>query len=171
MLVSLQLALYALLWGLSGAALKEERRAILQWVGYALASAVAAALLGWRPDGPAWLTHTGSSAAAVGLAAVGPYDTDHVSRFGGEEFLILMPEAHIQGEGVPLAERLRAAVAHLTLTGPPGQAITLTASFGMSGWLASDQDSERVLQRADDALYEAKNQGRDRVVLHAVGFS
>ena len=71
----------------------------------------------------------------------------------------------------PLAERLRAAVAHLTLTGPAGQAITLTASFGMSGWLASDQDSERVLQRADDALYEAKNQGRDRVVLHAVGFS
>ena len=94
-------------------------------------------------------------------------DTDQVSRFGGEEFLILMPEAHTERDGVPLAERLRAAIAELKLTGPAGEVITLTASFGVSGWLASDKDREHVLRRADNALYEAKDQGRDRVVLKA----
>lgn len=376
LLVSLQLALYALLWGAGYVALKEERPAILQWLGYALASATATALLAWRPDGPVWLTHTGSSAATllslvlggrgvvlflglapndrlfiavgciavVGLGWIGPYDaasrvalatalnivvlmavflqtrkrfiaefgpriavlaafptlalvcmnlyflaqglmrgsvaiagtgvvpvatwgvtlvsaaafnylflflvgyrmqqslqrqashdaltglpnrrameqrlqlewdrslrygkpfvvicadldhfkrindqhghatgdqaliavakalqatvrdTDHVSRFGGEEFVILMPEAHTERDGVPLADRLRAAIAELKLTGPAGQSITPTASFGVSGWLASDKDREHVLRRADNALYEAKDQGRDRVVLKA----
>lgn len=57
--------MYALLWVLSGIALKDERPAIAQWAGYALASAVSAALLGWRPDGPVWLTHTGCSAAML----------------------------------------------------------------------------------------------------------
>ena len=65
LLVSLQLTLYALLWMLCGIALKDQRAAIVQWLGYALTSAAAAALLGWRPDGPVWLTHTGSSAATL----------------------------------------------------------------------------------------------------------
>ena len=64
-LVSLQLALYALLWALIGFAIKDARPAIVQWTGYALATAAGAALLGWRPDGPVWLTHTGSSAATL----------------------------------------------------------------------------------------------------------
>ncbi|MCV2369162.1 GGDEF domain-containing protein [Roseateles oligotrophus] len=375
LLVSLQLALYVLLWALASAALKDERRAILQWMGYALASAGSVALLGWRPDGPIWLTHTGSSAAsllslmlasrgvllflglrpndrlsialagaaAMGLGWVGPSDTasrlavagffnivvivggfvqsrpafmrefglrlavaatlpsliligmngyflilgllgrapvisaqkgelpmaiwvvtlvsaaafnylflflvgfrmqqslqrqathdvltglpnrramaqrlqlewdrsqrygkpfvvisadvdhfksindryghalgdqaliavaralrasardsDHVSRVGGEEFLILMPEAQMASEGLPKAERLRAAIARLELMAPSGEKIALHASFGVSGWLASDQDREQVLRRADRALYEAKHKGRDRVVL------
>jgi hypothetical protein len=108
LLVSLQLTLYALLWALCGIALKDERPAVAHWAGYALASSASAALLGWRPDGPVWLTHTGSSAAtllsmilasrgvllflglrpndrlygvvagaaALGLAWVGPHDTD-----------------------------------------------------------------------------------------------
>lgn len=376
-LVSLQLALYALLWGLSSMALKDARPAIVQWMGYALASATAAALLGWRPEGPAWLTHTGASAAtllslilagrgvllflglkphdgfllavaaaaAVGFAWVGPFDTDYrvavmaffcivvliavvlqssrtfwqefgpwasaaatfpvltlvclnayflmqglvrggvdivgpgavpmatwvvtlvsaaafnflflflvgfrmqkdlrrqanhdantglpnrrameqrlqlewdrsvrygkpfvvisadvdhfkrindryghavgdsaliavanalqvsaretdqVSRFGGEEFLILMPEANMQNDGMPMAERLREAVERLALTSPAGEAITLSASFGVSGWLASDQHREDVLRRADNAMYQAKNQGRNCVVLQPV---
>ena len=65
LLVSLQLTLYALLWMLCGIALKDQRAAIVQWLGYALTSAAAAALLGWRPDGPVWLTHTESSAATL----------------------------------------------------------------------------------------------------------
>ena len=65
LLASLQLALYALLWGLAWLTLKTERPAILHWMGYALASSVSAGLLAWRPDGPVWLTHTGSSAATL----------------------------------------------------------------------------------------------------------
>ena len=376
-LVSLQLTLYALLWALSGIALKDERPAIAHWAGYALASAVSAALLGWRPDGPVWLTHTGCSAAtllslilasrgvllflgqspndrlllavagaaALGLGWVGPHhtdarvavlsffnlvvllasysqaakhffrmfgprvsvaatfpvlalvcmnayflvqglgraridmvgpgtvpvatwvvtlvsaaafnflflflvgfrmqqnlrrqaihdtltglpnrrameqrlqlewdrsvryakpfvviladvdhfkrindqhghavgdaaltavaqalqssarETDHVSRFGGEEFLILilMPEANMETDGVPMAERLRDAIAQLTLTSPTtAEPIPLSASFGVSGWLAADQHSDNVLRRADNAMYAAKSHGRNCVVL------
>lgn len=374
LLVSLQLVLYALLWALSSTALKQERPAILHWAGYALASAASAALLGWRPDGPVWLTHTGSSAATLlslilasrgvvlflglppndrlywgvaaaavlGLGWVGPHDTDarvavlsffnlvvligtysqsakhflrgfgprvsvaatfpvlalvcmnvyflaqglmrtkidmagtgtmpvatwvvtlisaaafnflflflvgfrmqqslqrqaihdaltglpnrrameqrlqlewdrslrygkafvvisadvdyfkrindqhghavgdaaliavaqalqtcaretdHVSRFGGEEFLILMPEAHTHTDGVPMAERLRDAIARLTFTSPTGEAIALSASFGVSGWLVADLSGDDVLRRADNAMYAAKGKGRNCVVL------
>jgi PleD family two-component response regulator len=45
----------------------------------------------------------------------------------------------------------------------------MTASFGVSGWLATDKDREAILRRADNALYEAKNKGRDCVVLHDGG--
>lgn len=93
-------------------------------------------------------------------------ETDHVSRFGGEEFLILMPEAHMETDGVPMAERLRDAIAQLTLTSPTtGEPIPLSASFGVSGWLAADQHSDNVLRRADNAMYAAKSQGRNCVVL------
>ncbi len=374
MLVSLQLALYALLWALIGLAIKDARPAITQWTGYALATAAAAALLGWRPDGPVWLTHTGSSAATVlslllasrgvllflelrppdklllAIAAtaalcfgwVGPYDTDYrlgvmgffnvvvlllvflrcaksfirefglpvsaaatfpvvamgclngyffvrgmarggldvagsgavsaatwtvtlvsaaafnflfmflvsfrlqrdlrrqashdavtglpnrrameqrlqlewdrsvrygkplvviavdvdhfkrindtyghavgdtaliavakalqgsardsdqVSRCGGEEFLIVMPEANMQTDGMAMAERLREAVTRVALTSPGGEAIALSASFGVSGWLASDQRREDMLRRADSAMYAAKAKGRNCAVL------
>jgi diguanylate cyclase (GGDEF)-like protein len=348
LLVSLQLTLYAILWMLCGIALKDQRAAIVQWLGYALTSAAAAALLGWRPDGPVWLTHTGSSAAtllslilasrgvllflglrppdrlflaiagaaALGFTWVGPQDTDarvavmaffnllvllgsfsqaatrfqsefgarvsvaatfpvlalvgmnayfllqglvrggidivgpgavpvatwvashdattglpnrraaeqrlqlewdrsvrygkpfvvisadvdffkrindqhghaagdaaliavasalqncaretdHVSRFGGEEFLILMPEAQAQADGVTMAERLRQAIAGLALDSPAGEHMALSASFGVSGWLATDSCTDDVLRRADHALYTAKDKGRNCVVLRA----
>ena len=375
LLASLQLALYALLWSMCWFALKAERPAILHWVGYALASSLSAALMAWRPDGPVWLTHTGSSAAtllslllagrgvvcflglrpnnsffiAIGLTAalslvwIGPLDTparltvvallniavlagvvrvsaitflaefgakvslmaglpvlalvgmnvflaiqgltrgsldmvgagplptsmwvitlvsaaafnflflilvalrmqqilqqqasldaltglpnrramerrlqlewersqrygkpfvvigadvdffkqvndryghavgdqaliavakalqtqvrdtDQVSRFGGEEFLILMPEAQAESDGVRMAERLCAAIAALSLRAPDDQVIALTASFGVSGWLVADTSREHVLQRADHALYQAKAQGRNCVTLN-----
>lgn len=375
-LVSLQLALYALLWVLIGVAIKDARPAIVQWIGYALATAAAAALLGWRATGPVWLTHTGANAAtllslvlasrgvllfmgrrppdklllaisvaaAVCFVAVGPHDTDsrvavmsffnivvlvavfaqcaksfirefggvvsavaafpllamvclnayflvrglarsgidvvgdgavpvttwavtlvsaaafnflfmflvsfrlqqdlrrqashdavtglpnrramehrlqlewdrsmrygksfvviaadvdhfkrindsyghavgdmaliavakalqssaretdQVSRCGGEEFLILMPEAQMQTDGIAMAERLREAVATTTVTSPGGEVIAISASFGVSGWLPSDQHREDILRRADSAMYAAKAQGRNCAVLHS----
>lgn len=92
-------------------------------------------------------------------------ETDHVSRFGGEEFLILMPEAHTHTDGVPMAERLRDAIARLTFTSPTGEAIALSASFGVSGWLVADLSGDDVLRRADNAMYAAKGKGRNCVVL------
>lgn len=375
-LVSLQLALYALLWVLIGVAIKDARPAIVQWIGYALATAAAAALLGWRATGPVWLTHTGANAAtllslvlasrgvllflglrppdklllalaaaaAICFLVVGPHDTDYrvavmgffnivvlvtifvlcaktfirefgevvsavaafpllamvflnayflvqglartgvdvvgsgavpvtawavtlvsaaafnflfmflvsfrmqqdlrrqashdavtglpnrramehrlqlewdrsirygksfvviaadvdhfkrindsyghavgdmaliavakalqssaretdqVSRCGGEEFLILMPEAQMQTDGIAMAERLREAVATTTVTSPGGEVIAISASFGVSGWLPSDQHREDILRRADSAMYAAKAQGRNCAVLHS----
>ncbi|MDZ7862258.1 diguanylate cyclase [Acidovorax sp.] len=93
-------------------------------------------------------------------------DTDHVSRIGGEEFLVLMPEADARSEGVALAERLRQAVAALQLQASANTTIPLRASFGVAQSHPDDMDQERVLRRADQALYDAKHAGRNCVVLH-----
>lgn len=93
-------------------------------------------------------------------------DTDHVSRVGGEEFLVLMPEANASNEGMALAERLRKAVAELQLGGSADAAVQIRASFGVAESHPDDPDQERVLRRADQALYYAKDAGRNCVVLH-----
>jgi diguanylate cyclase (GGDEF)-like protein len=93
-------------------------------------------------------------------------DTDHVSRIGGEEFLVLLPQSSASDEGVALAERLRKAVAELQLVAPDTTAVPLRASFGVAQSQPDDPDQERVLRRADQALYQAKHAGRNQVVLH-----
>jgi diguanylate cyclase (GGDEF)-like protein len=86
---------------------------------------------------------------------------DHVGRWGGEEFLVVAPET--RGEvAARLSERLRRRIAAYRFAGPG----TLTASFGVAEMAAGD-DPDDIVKRADEALYQAKANGRDRVVLHA----
>ncbi len=61
------------------------------------------------------------------------HEIDHVSRYCGKEFLILVPKATMQTNGVPMAERLRNAVARVNFTNPSGECIVLSTSFGGSG--------------------------------------
>ncbi|MGX5914002.1 GGDEF domain-containing protein [Aliidiomarina sp. Khilg15.8] len=87
--------------------------------------------------------------------------TDYVGRWGGEEFLIICPATTVEG-AQKLIESLRLAVADLRFS----QDLTLTMSFGIAaahspGTIAS------ILKTADTALYEAKRQGRNRVVVAA----
>lgn len=86
---------------------------------------------------------------------------DHVlARFGGEEFVMLLPETPLEGARI-CAERLRKALNELQLkTLPAGTRIT--ASFGVAEIRPGEHTSE-MLQRADDALYEAKAAGRNDV--------
>ncbi|WP_127471221.1 diguanylate cyclase [Thiomicrorhabdus aquaedulcis] len=92
-------------------------------------------------------------------------ETDMLCRFGGEEFAIIMPESNAF-EAQATAERLREQIASLSSNALPTQ---LTVSFGaaqMTKW-----DSEKtLLKRVDDALYLAKEQGRNRVVLAVDAF-
>ena len=90
---------------------------------------------------------------------------DMVARFGGEEFVLLMPET-AQAAALVAAERLRAAVAALALTGDDGQPLTLTISIGVATVdpLAAPDTTSSLLVRADKALYRAKQAGRDRVM-------
>ena len=84
---------------------------------------------------------------------------DLAYRIGGEEFLILVPGADVR-ECVGLAELLRRTVEACTF----GDGAVLTMSFGISASVAGDGfDYERVFAAADDALYEAKSLGRNRV--------
>jgi diguanylate cyclase (GGDEF)-like protein len=89
-------------------------------------------------------------------------DSDSVFRFGGEEFLILLPKTSMS-EAIKLAEKIRS-----TITNSPTLAdkliIEVTASAGVSQWDSQETNIESALKRADNALYQAKNQGRDRVI-------
>nr|WP_245188084.1 GGDEF domain-containing protein [Frateuria flava] len=80
-----------------------------------------------------------------------------ISRWGGEEFMALVPEIDASGLS-QVAERLRSAIAGLAVA--PVQAVT--ASFGVT-MIEPDDTLDTVLQRADRALYRAKEQGGNRV--------
>jgi len=87
---------------------------------------------------------------------------DIVARFGGEEFVLLLPETHGPA-ATRMAERLRAAFAELAFDHASGQK-RFSASFGVAE-VAPDEDTTGLLKRADDALYRSKHEGRNRVTL------
>ncbi len=95
---------------------------------------------------------------------------DSVGRFGGEEFIILLPETDLEGAGT-LAERLRLEVEGMQITCGEcaGRAIAetfgVTASFGVSVIRPADASHEAVLKRADKAMYNAKQTGRNKVCM------
>ena len=89
-------------------------------------------------------------------------NSDSVFRFGGEEFLILLPETSMS-EAIKLAEKIRNSITNSpTLTDK--LTIEITASAGVSKWNKQETNIESALKRADDALYQAKKQGRNRVI-------
>lgn len=89
---------------------------------------------------------------------------DKVARFGGEEFVVLMQETENEGPAV-LAERIRTRIANQLINHPDGGAISVTVSIGATMAIRSDRDIEDVIERADRALYQAKSEGRNRVVV------
>jgi len=88
---------------------------------------------------------------------------DVFGRFGGEEFCLLLPETGLD-EGRQAAERVRAAVAAMEIRFD-GLAVSATVSAGVSGSEVHGMDFERMLRGADQALYAAKRNGRNRVEL------
>jgi diguanylate cyclase (GGDEF)-like protein len=86
---------------------------------------------------------------------------DWVARFGGEEFVIVLPDTDI-GRAVAIAERLRQAI-ETTRLSHSGHEIRVTASFGVAECIDTD-DAASLLARADSMLYRAKEMGRNRVV-------
>ena len=87
---------------------------------------------------------------------------DHVARFGGEEFLVLLPGL-VQTDALLVAERLRQLIAQAPLL-HAGKAIPMSVSVGIAEWGGPLEDTSRLLVRADAALYQAKHQGRNQVV-------
>lgn len=90
--------------------------------------------------------------------SVREYDT--VCRWGGEEFLIALIDGNITN-AFNKAEDIRVAVEALNIKSPKGEPVAVTASFGVA---AMGLDLETGQQAADEALYKAKEQGRNRVV-------
>lgn len=84
---------------------------------------------------------------------------DCCGRWGGEEFLIIMPEISVS-EGVQIIERVRLALGELDML-IADQPIELSASFGIAEY-TSDESMSAIINRADAALYAAKRAGRNR---------
>jgi diguanylate cyclase (GGDEF)-like protein len=84
------------------------------------------------------------------------------ARWGGEEFLVILPYTDLEGAAV-LGERFRASVADEPFVVPPGQTISVTVSGGCAS--GGGEDPEQLVRDADAALYDAKQSGRNRVVV------
>jgi diguanylate cyclase (GGDEF)-like protein len=93
-------------------------------------------------------------------------DTDLLARFGGEEFILGLPETGPTGAAV-VAERVRSLIAAAPM---PRLSETITVSVGASALPTTGVESiEQLIQLADAALYRAKSEGRNRAVIHGVG--
>lgn len=90
--------------------------------------------------------------------------SDLVCRFGGEEFIILLPQTGIEG-AVKISEKIRKSIENLAIATQEGEKIHFTVSCGVSAVnVEKDKNIENATQKADEALYEAKKCGRNRVV-------
>ena len=90
---------------------------------------------------------------------------DVVARYGGDEFIILLPDASAL-QALPVAERIRANIAALHV-GTDKTPFTITLSIGIAEMQHEplDESVDRIIQRADQALYQAKESGRNRTVI------
>ena len=88
-------------------------------------------------------------------------DSDLLFRFGGEEFAVLLANSDLAGAR-RLAERMRGAMAAARIT-CSGHTVSVSVSAGVAQW-RDDEPPDGVLRRADAALYDAKEAGRDRVM-------
>jgi two-component system, cell cycle response regulator len=92
---------------------------------------------------------------------------DLVARLGGEEFVVVMPETDL-AIAAAVAERLRLAVAREPfVVRASGEKLPVTISIGVTAANGKEEDRDRILKRADDALYTAKTRGRDQVIVRS----
>ncbi len=102
---------------------------------------------------------------AAELAKCASRPLDLVTRYGGEEFVIVLPDTPLHGALVT-AEKVRAVVERLQIVQADKTYITVSVGVGYTPD-ARDTDQKRLFEAADTALYEAKDRGRNRVVLGA----
>jgi len=91
---------------------------------------------------------------------------DLACRFGGEEFLVIMPDTNMQ-RAYQVGERLRVGIASDPFHVRPDVGIHLTASVGIATLESAQDTPESVFRRADSALFAAKRRGRNRVAANA----
>lgn len=111
-----------------------------------------------HPAGDAVLT------AIAGCIKTSTRNRNGLGRFGGEEFLLVLPGENPETSRL-VSERIRKAIAELAIN-VGDKTIPVTASLGISCVQPNEKDYHAALKRADLALYEAKNTGRNRVVIY-----
>jgi diguanylate cyclase (GGDEF)-like protein len=89
-------------------------------------------------------------------------ECDHVGRYGGEEFLIILPNSDAVG-AVEMAQRIREQISQVSFYND-GNEISMTVSVGVAQCAEDEDRTEALISRADAALYQAKDNGRNRVI-------
>jgi len=89
-------------------------------------------------------------------------EVDILGRVGGEEFLLMLPDTPLEG-AVGAAERIRAAIEQVELQHESGETIRFTVSMGISVCNHGEESFDDLFNRADMAMYQAKQKGRNRV--------
>jgi diguanylate cyclase (GGDEF)-like protein len=98
-------------------------------------------------------SHVLMEMAAVILSSI--RDTDAVARYGGDEFVIVLPDTHIELAGT-VAQRIREKIAHHLFTAGRNLKLSLTASFGVAAFPEHASSPQQLIAAADTAMYEAK---------------
>lgn len=90
---------------------------------------------------------------------------DLAARYGGEEFVVILPETSLEG-AQSLAEKIRKIIANCRIKriGSDETVANITISLGVASWLPGETE-QQLIARADNALYQSKQQGRNRVTL------
>ena len=104
--------------------------------------------------------HLAGDQALIKLAKclqVAGRDSDAVGRYGGEEFCVVLPDTDLDG-GLIWAERCRECIEQIPFVWD-GQPVPLSASFGVAEWHPADRDVVVIVNRADQALLDAKSSG------------
>ena len=91
---------------------------------------------------------------------------DMAARYGGDEFIVLLPETDPVGASI-VAEKIRSTIATIAL--PAGKHLPTTASIGVVGFPGDGETADALMAAADSAMYTAKRLGKDRVVLAGSG--
>ncbi len=104
---------------------------------------------------------------AAQTAAAQVRGVDVLARYGGDEFVVLLPQTSAQ-QALPIAERIRTSIEAMRMESSKGP-LGITISIGMAeiGHAPFDESVENVVLRADNALYTAKAEGRNRTVIHS----
>ncbi len=91
-------------------------------------------------------------------------DSDIVGRLGGEEFAVILPDSRLE-DATQTCERLRQSIENTTVSTDEGKPLSVTASLGLVEYTKSDQTADTLLNLADEALYESKQNGRNRLTV------
>ncbi|MGA9031741.1 MAG: diguanylate cyclase [Sulfuricaulis sp.] len=103
--------------------------------------------------------------AVADLIRLSARPMDVVCRYGGEELAVILPETDATGAGI-VAERIRASVAESLTTTPQGDEIQVTVSIGFATFPRDGDTGPGLVKAADEALYAAKQEGRNLVRSH-----
>jgi diguanylate cyclase (GGDEF)-like protein len=109
--------------------------------------------------------HTAGDRALLSVAAILQQTlrkADIVGRYGGDEFMVILPETSLAG-AKKLAEKVRLAIEQLDLELPGNKRVRLTLSMGVASCCTPNDNIDTLVALADKALYESKDAGRNKV--------